>query len=115
MIVKPILDFMQSMPALAYLVPAIVMFSVGIVPGAFATIIFAMPPGVRLTELAIRQVDGEKVEAGQAFGATPSHILVQDPAAARDGDDHGRHQPGHHARSVDGRPRRHGRLRRPRR
>ncbi|MGO1397872.1 MAG: ABC transporter permease [Brevibacterium yomogidense] len=76
-IVKPVLDFMQSMPALAYLVPAIVMFSVGIVPGAFATIIFAMPPGVRLTELAIRQVDGEKVEAGQAFGATPSHILFK--------------------------------------
>ncbi len=76
-IVKPVLDFMQSMPALAYLVPAIVMFSVGIVPGAFATIIFAMPPGVRLTELAIRQVDGEKVEAGQAFGATPAHILFK--------------------------------------
>ena len=82
-IVKPVLDFMQSMPALAYLVPAIVMFSVGIVPGAFATIIFAMPPGVRLTELAIRQVDSEKVEAGQAFGATPSHILfkIQMPLA----------------------------------
>ncbi|SMY12081.1 ABC transporter permease [Brevibacterium jeotgali] len=82
-IIKPILDFMQSMPALAYLVPAIVMFSVGIVPGAFATIIFAMPPGVRLTELAIRQVDGEKVEAGHAFGATPSHILfkIQMPLA----------------------------------
>lgn len=76
-IIKPILDFMQAMPALAYLVPAIVMFSVGIVPGAFATIIFAMPPGVRLTELAIRQVDGEKVEAGQAFGATPTHILFK--------------------------------------
>ncbi|HLS32808.1 MAG TPA: ABC transporter permease subunit [Brevibacterium sp.] len=76
-IVKPILDFMQSMPALAYLVPAIVMFSVGVVPGAFATIIFAMPPGVRLTELAIRQVDAEKVEAGKAFGATPAHILFK--------------------------------------
>ena len=82
-IVKPILDFMQSMPALAYLVPAIVMFSVGVVPGAFATIIFAMPPGVRLTELAIRQVAEDKVEAAQAFGATPAHILfkVQLPLA----------------------------------
>jgi glycine betaine/proline transport system permease protein len=82
-IVKPILDFMQAMPALAYLVPAIVMFSVGVVPGAFATIIFAMPPGVRLTELAIRQVAEDKVEAAQAFGATPSHILfkVQLPLA----------------------------------
>ena len=82
-IIKPILDFMQAMPALAYLVPAIVMFSVGVVPGAFATIIFAMPPGVRLTELAIRQVAEDKVEAAQAFGATPTHILfkVQLPLA----------------------------------
>ena len=82
-ILKPILDFMQAMPALAYLVPAIVMFSVGVVPGAFATIIFAMPPGVRLTELAIRQVAEDKVEAAQAFGATPAHILfkVQLPLA----------------------------------
>jgi glycine betaine/proline transport system permease protein len=56
---------------------------VGVVPGAFATIIFAMPPGVRLTELAIRQVAEDKVEAAQAFGATPSHILfkVQLPLA----------------------------------
>ena len=82
-ILKPILDFMQAIPALAYLVPAIVMFSVGVVPGAFATIIFAMPPGVRLTELAIRQVAEDKVEAAQAFGATPAHILfkVQLPLA----------------------------------
>lgn len=82
-IVRPILDFMQSMPALAYLVPAIVIFSVGQVPGAIATIIFALPPGVRFTELAIRQVDGEVVEAAQAFGASPSHILfrVQLPLA----------------------------------
>ena len=82
-ILKPILDFMQAMPALAYLVPAIVMFSVGVVPGAFATIIFAMPPGVRLTELAIRQVAEDKGEAAQAFGATPAHILfkVQLPLA----------------------------------
>ena len=84
-IVRPTLDFMQSMPALAYLVPAIVMFSVGQVPGAIATIIFALPPGVRFTELAIRQVDGEVVEAAQAFGATPSHILfkVQLPLALK--------------------------------
>ena len=82
-VVRPILDFMQSMPALAYLVPAIVMFGVGQVPGAIATIIFAMPPGVRLTELAIRQVDREVVEAGHAFGASERHILgrVQLPLA----------------------------------
>lgn len=82
-IVKPILDFMQSMPALAYLVPIIVIFGIGQVPGAIATIIFALPPGVRLTELAIRQVDPEVVEAGQAFGASDGHILsrIQLPLA----------------------------------
>lgn len=77
MLVKPVLDFMQSMPALAYLVPTIVMFGVGEVAGAIATIIFALPPGVRFTELAIRQVDAEVVEAGQAFGATQGHILTK--------------------------------------
>lgn len=82
-VLKPVLDFMQSMPALAYLVPAIVLFSIGIVPGAIATIIFALPPGVRLTELGIRQVNREVVEAGAAFGATPGHILgrIQVPLA----------------------------------
>lgn len=76
-IVRPILDFMQTMPAMVYLVPAITIFGVGVVPGAVATLIFAMPPGVRLTELALRQVDGELVEAGQSFGATPARILWQ--------------------------------------
>src|SRR5699024_6771956 len=76
-VVKPILDFMQSMPALAYLVPAILMFGIGQTPGAIATIIFSLPPGVRLTELAIRQVNTEVVEAGQAFGASPGHILAK--------------------------------------
>lgn len=82
-VVKPVLDFMQSMPALAYLVPAILMFSIGQTPGAVATIIFALPPGVRLTELAIRQVNTEVVEAGQAFGASSGHILskIQIPLA----------------------------------
>ncbi|WP_350269894.1 ABC transporter permease subunit [Brevibacterium sp. CBA3109] len=82
-VVKPVLDFMQSMPALAYLVPAILMFGIGQTPGAIATIIFALPPGVRLTELAIRQVNSEVVEAGQAFGASPGHILgkIQIPLA----------------------------------
>ncbi|AZZ41491.1 glycine/betaine ABC transporter permease [Acidipropionibacterium jensenii] len=82
-IVKPVLDFMQTMPSLAYLVPVIVLFSVGPVPGAIATIIFALPPGVRFTELGIRQVDRETVEAAAAFGASPLHILtrVQIPLA----------------------------------
>ncbi len=76
-IVKPVLDFMQAMPALAYLVPIIVIFGIGVVPGMIATLIFCLPPGVRFTELGIRQVDQETVEAGQAFGATPRHILFR--------------------------------------
>ena len=82
-VVKPLLDFMQTMPAFVYLIPAIIFFSVGVVPGLFATVIFALPPGVRFTELGIRQVDSATVEAGQAFGATPRQILrgIQIPLA----------------------------------
>lgn len=76
-IVKPVLDFMQAMPALAYLVPIMVIFGIGVVPGMIATLIFCLPPGVRFTELGIRQVDQETVEAGKAFGATPRHILFR--------------------------------------
>lgn len=75
--VRPVLDLMQTMPALVYLIPAVLMFRVGVVPGIVATIIFAMPPGIRLTELGIRQVDQEVVEAGHAFGSPPNRILRQ--------------------------------------
>lgn len=75
--VKPVLDFLQTMPAFVYLIPAIILFRVGVVPGIVATIAFAMAPGVRLTELGIRGVDKEVVEAGQAFGASPGRILRQ--------------------------------------
>lgn len=82
-VLKPVLDFMQTMPAFVYLIPAIVFFSIGVVPGLVATVIFALPPGVRLTELGIRGVDSETVEAGQAFGAKPGQILrgIQLPLA----------------------------------
>ena len=73
--IRPVLDFMQTMPAFVYLVPAVTFFSIGLVPGIVTTIIFALPPGVRLTELGIRQVDRETVEAGQAFGSSPGQIL----------------------------------------
>lgn len=76
-IVRPIMDFMQTMPAMVYLIPALVMFRVGVVPGIVATIIFSMAPGVRLTELGIRGVDKEVVEAGHAFGSSPGRILRQ--------------------------------------
>jgi glycine betaine/proline transport system permease protein len=74
-IVRPVLDFMQTMPAFVYLVPVVIFFGIGVAPGVAATIVFALPPGVRLTELAIRQVDSETVEAGEAFGGTKRQIL----------------------------------------
>ena len=76
-ILRPIMDFMQTMPPMVYLIPALVIFRVGVVPGMVATVIFAMAPGVRFTELGIRGVDSEVVEAGKAFGSTPGKILRQ--------------------------------------
>ncbi|MEV0703618.1 proline/glycine betaine ABC transporter permease [Saccharopolyspora sp. NPDC050389] len=75
-VVRPVLDLMQTMPAFVYLIPVIFFFNIGEVPGVVATVIFALPPGVRLTELGIRQVDTEVVEAGEAFGAPTRKILT---------------------------------------
>jgi len=82
-ILRPVLDFMQTMPAFVYLIPAVYFFDLGAVPGSVATIIFAMPPIVRLTNLGIRQVRTDVVEAAKSFGATPSQLLfkVQIPLA----------------------------------
>ncbi|MFE7134230.1 ABC transporter permease/substrate binding protein [Streptomyces sp. NPDC057638] len=76
-VVRPVLDFMQTMPAMVYLIPGIIFFGVGVVPGIIATIVFALPPGVRMTELGIRQVDKELVEAAEAFGTTPRNTLLR--------------------------------------
>ncbi|MFI5999451.1 ABC transporter permease/substrate binding protein [Streptomyces sp. NPDC051366] len=76
-VLRPVLDFMQTMPAMVYLIPGIIFFGVGVVPGIIATIIFSLPPGVRMTELGIRQVDTELVEAADAFGTTPRDTLVR--------------------------------------
>ncbi|MCX5583661.1 ABC transporter permease/substrate binding protein [Streptomyces erythrochromogenes] len=76
-VMKPVLDFMQTMPAMVYLIPGIIFFGVGVVPGIIATIVFSLPPGVRMTELGIRQVDAELVEAAEAFGTTPRDTLVR--------------------------------------
>ncbi|MCA5894653.1 proline/glycine betaine ABC transporter permease [Isoptericola sp. NEAU-Y5] len=76
-VVRPVLDFMQTMPAFVYLIPTVVIFLTGPVPGIIATVIFAIAPGVRFTELGIRQVDAEVVEAGRAFGSTDRRILRQ--------------------------------------
>ncbi|MDD3189253.1 MAG: proline/glycine betaine ABC transporter permease [Fermentimonas sp.] len=74
-IIKPILDFMQTMPAFVYLIPAIFFFSVGNTPGIVATVIFSLPPAVRLTSLGIKNVPEDVVEAGRAYGATGKQIL----------------------------------------
>lgn len=81
--VRPVLDFMQTLPVFVYLLPAVFFFGIGVVPGVVATTIFAIPPAVRLTELGIRQVDAEVVEAALAFGSRPRQVLreVQLPLA----------------------------------
>ena len=80
---RPVLDAMQTTPAFVYLVPIVMLFSVGNVAGVLATIVFALPPIIRLTSLGIRQVHPELVEAAQAFGATNWQVLrrVQVPLA----------------------------------
>ncbi|WP_151737166.1 ABC transporter permease ['Paenibacillus yunnanensis' Narsing Rao et al. 2020] len=76
-IVTPILDFMQTMPAFVYLLPAVSFFSLGVVPGVIASIIFAIPPTIRMTNLGIRQVSTELVEAADAFGSTARQKLFK--------------------------------------
>lgn len=76
-VLQPVLDLMQTLPAFVYLIPAAMFFGLGKVPGTIATIIFAMPPAVRLTDLGIRQVPPDLVEAGRAFGCTESQLLFK--------------------------------------
>jgi len=76
-VITPILDFMQTMPAFVYLIPAVAFFGIGMVPGVFASLIFATPPTVRFTNLGIRQVSSELVEAADAFGCTGSQKLFK--------------------------------------
>ncbi|MFO8152085.1 ABC transporter permease [Thioalkalivibrio sp.] len=80
---RPVLDIMQTTPPFVYLVPAVMLFSIGNVPGLIATIVFAMPPVIRLTNLGIRHVNSEFIEAALAFGSTKRQILwkVQFPLA----------------------------------
>lgn len=76
-IITPILDFMQTMPAFVYLIPAIFFFSIGVVPGVVASVIFAVPPTIRLTILGIQQVPADIIEAAEAFGSTTSQRLLK--------------------------------------
>ncbi len=82
-IVRPILDAMQTTPAFVYLVPVVMLFGIGNVPGVVVTIIFALPPLIRLTNLGIRQVPEDLIEVSQSFGASPWQMLfrVQLPMA----------------------------------
>jgi glycine betaine/proline transport system permease protein len=84
-VLRPFLDTMQTMPQFVYLVPVVALFHVGRVPGVIAALVYALPPGIRLTDSGIRQVPQETVEAAQAFGATPRQLLwkVQLPLARR--------------------------------
>lgn len=74
-LLRPLLDAMQTLPVFVYLVPVVMLFGIGEAPGVIATIIYALPPLIRLTNLGIRQVPAEVVEAAHAFGATPNQIL----------------------------------------
>jgi len=76
-IVRPVLDFMQTLPAFVYLIPAVLFFRLGPVPGVVATLIFSLPPAVRLTNLGIRQVPKEIKEAARSFGSTSRQILFK--------------------------------------
>jgi glycine betaine/proline transport system permease protein len=73
---KPILDAMQTMPSFVYLIPAMMLFGLGKVPALFATIIYAVPPVIRLTNVGIREVDPSVIEAAEAFGAGPWKVLT---------------------------------------
>ncbi|MFJ4370241.1 ABC transporter permease/substrate binding protein [Streptomyces chartreusis] len=75
--VRPVLDLLQTMPSMVLLIPAILFFGLGTAAGVIATLIFALAPGVRMTELGIRQVDAELVEAAEAFGTTPRDTLLR--------------------------------------
>ncbi len=76
-LLKPVLDAMQTMPSFVYLIPALMFFGLGKVPAVFATIIYAVPPVIRLTNVGIRGVSQSVVEAAQAFGATSRQILFE--------------------------------------
>lgn len=76
-IIKPVLDFMQTMPGFVYLIPAVAFFGIGVVPGVFASVIFALPPTVRFTNLGIRQVSKELVEAADSYGSTGLQKLIK--------------------------------------
>ena len=83
-LIRPVLDLMQTLPTFVYLIPTLVLFGLGVVPGLISTVIFALPAPIRLTHLGVSSVPSALLEAGQAFGATRSQLLwkIELPAAA---------------------------------
>ncbi|WP_299187539.1 glycine betaine ABC transporter substrate-binding protein [uncultured Psychrobacter sp.] len=75
-VVTPVLDVMQTMPSFVYLIPVLMLFGIGKVPALFATVIYALPPLIRLTTLGITQVNHEMIEAGRSFGSTHLQLLI---------------------------------------
>lgn len=73
--IQPVLDLMQTIPTFVYLIPTLILFGLGVVPGLISTVIFALPAPIRLTYLGLKGVPRELKEAGQAFGATPGQLL----------------------------------------
>lgn len=76
-VIRVFLDLMQTMPSFVYLIPAVIFFGLGNVPGVIATVVFAMPPAIRLTNLGIRQIPAELIEVSDAFGTTPFQKLIK--------------------------------------
>ena len=76
-VIRPVLDLMQTMPSFVYLIPAIFFLGIGLVPAVMATMIYAVPPAIRLTNLGIRLVSPELIEAARAFGTTPTQLLIK--------------------------------------
>ena len=82
-VLEPVLDMLQTIPSFVYLIPVIMLFNVGYIPGIMASILYALPPGIRMIDLGIRQVSPQTIEAAKAFGSTPRQMLrkVQLPLA----------------------------------
>ncbi|EJT85778.1 glycine betaine ABC transporter permease [Pseudomonas putida S11] len=101
-VLMPLLDIMQTMPSFVYLIPVLMLFGLGKVPAIFATVIYAAPPLIRLTDLGIRQVDGEGHGGDQRFRCQSHATTVRCAAATGVAEHHGRYQPDHHDGPVDG-------------
>ena len=112
--IRPILDLMQTIPTFVYLIPTLVLFGLGMVPGLISTVIFAIPAPIRLTHLGISSVPKPAARGRRGLRRHQAPAPLEGRAALRAADHHGRHHPVHHAVAVDGGDRRAGRRRRPR-